>query len=77
VFVEFIITPGLMVSGDVQLLRVVLEYLLGNAWKFTGEQPQTTIECGCTSNNGNPIFYVRDNGVGLKQVVSPFYTLIQ
>lgn len=62
VFVELIITPGSMVNGDVQLLRVVIKNVLGNAGKFTDDQPQTTIECSCTSNNGNPIFCGRDNG---------------
>jgi hypothetical protein len=60
VFVEFIITSGLMVNGDGQLLRVVLESLLGNAWKFTGEQPQAAFEFDCTRNNGNPNFYGQD-----------------
>ncbi|MFH1562897.1 MAG: response regulator [Nitrospirota bacterium] len=44
--VEFIIEKEIIVNGDVQFLRVVMDNLLGNAWKFTGKQPQALIEFG-------------------------------
>lgn len=50
--------------GDSQLLKVVLEHLLGNAWKFTAHRPDACIEFGCFEQEGEPAFYVRDNGVG-------------
>jgi light-regulated signal transduction histidine kinase (bacteriophytochrome) len=62
--VEIAIADGLTVAGDARLLRVVLENLLGNAWKFTSRQPQARIEVGATPLNGQPVFYVRDNGAG-------------
>lgn len=61
---EFIIAPEVMATGDVRLLRVVLENLLNNAWKFTGKEAQAKIEFGFVHQNGHPTFYVRDNGAG-------------
>ncbi len=58
------ITPGLAVNGDADLLRIALENLLGNAWKFSGKRLHATIELGVTSNNGSPAYFVRDNGAG-------------
>jgi len=62
--VEVLITPGLMVHGDQGLLRIALENLLANAWKFTSRQPQPRIEVGSCSRNGNRAYYIRDNGAG-------------
>jgi two-component system sensor histidine kinase/response regulator len=62
--VEIACQPGLQVSGDARLLRIALENLLRNAWKFTGKQPNPKIEFGCTSVAGETVFFVRDNGVG-------------
>ena len=50
--------------GDRELLRVVLENLLGNAWKFTSEQPQARIEFGVTQVDGERAYFVRDDGAG-------------
>jgi light-regulated signal transduction histidine kinase (bacteriophytochrome) len=63
--VEVVIAPTLRASGDARLMRVVLENMLGNAWKFSAEQPQARIEVGVqTEQDGIPVFYVQDNGVG-------------
>ncbi len=62
--VEFIIQPGLMADGDARLLRVVLENLLGNAWKFTGKQERARIEFGLTEVGGQQAYFVRDDGAG-------------
>jgi signal transduction histidine kinase len=62
--VTFVIAPGLVASGDVRLLRVVLENLLGNAWKFTGKHPTAKIEFGVTQHDGRPTYFVRDDGAG-------------
>ena len=59
------IQPGLLVHGDPRLLALVMDNLLGNAWKFTSGQPRPEIEVGCEAGpEGENIYFVRDNGVG-------------
>ncbi len=62
--VTFDIAPGLMVEGDRTLLRVALENLLGNAWKFTSRQPEAHIEFAVEYQGETKIYFVRDNGTG-------------
>jgi len=62
--VELHVAPGLVANGDPALLRVVLENLLGNAWKFTGKRPDARIEFGTAQRDGAMAFFIRDNGAG-------------
>jgi PAS domain S-box-containing protein len=63
--VEFVIEPGVVAQGDSRLLRVVLENLLNNAWKFTSKQVSPLIEFGTVSQaDGTTAYFVRDNGAG-------------
>lgn len=62
--VEVVIEQGLVANGDGRLLRVVLENLLGNAWKFTRDQPHPRIELGTLEYESTQAYFVRDNGVG-------------
>ena len=62
--VEVKVRPGVMVTGDGQLLRIALENLLENAWKFTAREAQPRIEFGVTNASGEPAYFVRDNGAG-------------
>ena len=62
--VTFRIVPGLTDSADPNMLKVVIENLLGNAWKFTGKTEEATIEFGAAEVEGTPAFFVRDNGAG-------------
>ena len=62
--VEVKVRPGVVVTGDGQLLRIALENLLENAWKFTGRQAEARIEFGVTNASGEPTYFVRDNGAG-------------
>jgi len=62
--VEFIVTPEVTANGDARLLRILLENLLGNAWKFTGKHPKARIEFGTTQVGGEQAFFIRDDGVG-------------
>ena len=50
--------------GDPVLLRIVLENLIGNAWKFSAGREPTAIEFGVAKDDGNQTYFVRDNGVG-------------
>jgi PAS domain S-box-containing protein len=62
--VTFSVAKDLIVNGDPQLLRIALENLLGNAWKFTSKQEDASIEVGVQNETGEPIYFVRDNGAG-------------
>jgi PAS domain S-box-containing protein len=62
--VEFRIEKGLEAKADSHLLRIVLENLLDNAWKFTSKRTEAQIEFGKTFNNGTSAFFVRDDGAG-------------
>jgi PAS domain S-box-containing protein len=62
--VEFAIGDGIVDSGDRALLGAVLDNLLGNAWKFTRNQARARIEFGSTTEQGRPVYFVRDNGAG-------------
>ena len=62
--VEFVVTGDATTEGDPQLLRVVLDNLLRNAWKFTSKHPTARIELGRAGDNGKRAFYVADDGAG-------------
>jgi len=62
-----VIAEGMIAIGDQTLLRVALENLIGNAWKFSQGRAESRIEVGMTSVNGSTAYYVRDNGVGFDQ----------
>ena len=65
--VEFVIGEGLVAEGDSGLLRVVMENLLGNAWKYTSGHERARIEFGTSLHNGRHAFFVRDDGAGFDQ----------
>jgi two-component system, cell cycle sensor histidine kinase and response regulator CckA len=62
--VEVIFESDVTVEGDRALLTIVLENLLGNAWKFTRKVAAPKIEFGSYLDDGNRVCYVRDNGAG-------------
>ncbi|OPZ87476.1 MAG: Phytochrome-like protein cph1 [bacterium ADurb.Bin429] len=62
--VTVIIAPEMTAVGDANLLRIVLENLLGNAWKFTGGRADARIEMGTLEEAGQTVYYIRDNGAG-------------
>ncbi len=58
------IAPGMTVQGDPTLLRMALENLLGNAWKYSAKMAQTEIRFEPTLQDGKPVYCIRDNGAG-------------
>lgn len=62
--VDVVIAPGLSVHGDPALLRIALQNLLANAWKFTSRKECGRIEFGAEDVAGERAFHVSDNGAG-------------
>jgi PAS domain S-box-containing protein len=74
------IADNLIVEGDTNLLRVLLDNLLGNAWKYTARHPSAQIEVGSMAENGKTVYFVKDDGAGfdmayVDKLFSPFSRL--
>jgi len=74
------VQDDMFANVDPRLGRILLENLLGNAWKFTSKLPDTRIEFGLTESRGAPAFFVRDNGAGFdmafeNKLFVPFHRL--
>jgi signal transduction histidine kinase len=71
---EFHIEDGVVADGDAPLLRVVMENLLGNAWKFTSRREVAEIAFGRASFASGPAYFVRDNGAGFdRRGIGPLF----
>ena len=78
--VTFVIAQGLVAHGDRHLLRVALENLLGNAWKYTSRHAHARIEFGNLESDGERVYFVRDDGAGFdmkysERLFAPFQRL--
>jgi signal transduction histidine kinase len=78
--VEVIIAQGVTAEADPELMRIVLDNLLGNAWKYTRGPARAVIEFGVRQAGGEAAFFVSDNGAGFQmadagQLFSPFQRL--
>ena len=62
--IQLQVAEGVECTGDPRLLRVVLENLLGNAWKYTARKDAAVISFDMKLSGGSPVYYVRDNGAG-------------
>ena len=62
--VQWTITPGLRVKADSSLMQIALTNLIGNAWKFTSKKVDAQISVGVEDIEGQPAYFVRDNGAG-------------
>jgi signal transduction histidine kinase len=68
--VQFAIAKGMVAYADARLLRVALENLLDNAWKFTSKHSSARIEIDSVRNDGQMAYYVRDDGAGFDMAYS-------
>jgi len=78
--VDVHIAPDVEAFADPRLLRVVMENLLGNAWKYTGRAAEACIEFGVEEREGKTVYFVRDNGAGFDMTYAdklflPFHRL--
>lgn len=78
--VQVEIAPDLAAEGDPTLLRLVLDNLLRNAWKFTSRHPAARITMGRTASRGRDAFFVSDDGAGfemayVEKIFQPFQRL--
>jgi PAS domain S-box-containing protein len=78
--VEFVIAEDVNAEGDPVLLKMVVDNLIGNAWKFSEKLPAARIEFGVTQSNGKSIYCVKDNGAGFNmefvdRLFAPFQRL--
>lgn len=62
--VTFTVDSELTVMADAGLIRIVMENLLGNAWKYSSKRTDANIEVGCREEEGRRVFFVRDDGAG-------------
>jgi signal transduction histidine kinase len=62
--INVVVEPNLVVEADGRLIRIAIETLLDNAYKFTARRDLALIELGVQRDGGEPIYYVRDNGEG-------------
>jgi signal transduction histidine kinase len=62
--VRFLIADGAVVKGDSELLRVAMENMLNNAWKYTSAHSTARIEFGWSQQDGKTVYFVRDDGAG-------------
>jgi two-component system, NtrC family, sensor kinase len=58
------IAPNLRIDADARLIRIVLDNILGNAWKYTSRAKHASIAVGCEMRRNRIAFFVRDNGAG-------------
>ena len=68
--VDFKVQDDLVAEGDKNLLQILLENLLGNAWKFTSKKSIAKIEFGKTEKENKAVFFIKDNGVGFNSKYS-------
>lgn len=62
--VEFTVVPDMHVQADPQLLRIMLENMLGNAWKYTGKMAHARVELDRIRVENETVYVLRDNGAG-------------
>lgn len=79
--IEAVLPAGIVVRADPVMMQVVMRNLIGNAWKFTRQREDARIEFGARRQDGQPVYFVRDNGVGFDlayagKLFNPFQRLV-
>jgi PAS domain S-box-containing protein len=62
--VALAVAPDVVADGDARLLRILMENLLGNAWKYTAKHATARVEFGVREQGGESVYFVRDDGAG-------------
>jgi light-regulated signal transduction histidine kinase (bacteriophytochrome) len=62
--VNFICPENLFVKADTGMMRIVIDNLIDNSWKFTNKTAKTEIELGSYERDGKTVYFLRDNGIG-------------
>lgn len=62
--VRISVRPGISARADEHLIRIALENILSNSWKFTSKKPRARIEFDKTEKNGKTVYMICDNGAG-------------
>jgi len=62
--IDIVVEPDILAVGDRRLIKIALENLMGNAWKYTGRQARPIIEFGMREMEGTKVYFMRDNGIG-------------
>jgi PAS domain S-box-containing protein len=78
--VNCVLTDNMRCCGDLPMLRLAISNLLDNAWKFSCRTPGPRVEIGVEIQEGQPVFFVRDNGAGFdpqyaEKLFNPFQRL--
>ena len=78
--IDFVITPDCIVNADAGLVKILIENLVRNAWKYTSKTNQAHIEFGLQRDNSQTIYFIKDNGVGfdmidVEKIFNPFIRL--
>lgn len=76
--INWIAQPGVMAEADPRLMRIALENLIGNAWKFTAQAKNATVTFGSGSQDGKTVYFLRDDGAGFDmKYVDRLFTAFQ
>ena len=78
---KFICSSSLVVKADPGMMEIVIDALVDNAWKFTYQSNDPLIELGCSEQDGQVVYFVRDNGIGIdmtykEKLFTPFERLL-